>query len=135
LASHAAYVATRSASGIRLHQIVACRIDTSLDDGSRIALRIETAYPEIGDIRVTVEESPAFGTEVELRIPHWARESATATVNGESLAIEGRYAGSGVRLLAGDVIELRLPLQPRITTADPRIDGVRGQVAIERGPF
>jgi DUF1680 family protein len=34
----------------------------------------------------------------------------------------------------GDVVELVLPLVPRITTPDPRIDAVRGCVAVERGP-
>ena len=34
----------------------------------------------------------------------------------------------------GDVIELHLPVAPRFTTADPRVDAVRGCVAIERGP-
>jgi DUF1680 family protein len=35
---------------------------------------------------------------------------------------------------AGDVVELRLPLEPRFTAADSRIDAVRGCVAVERGP-
>ncbi len=30
---------------------------------------------------------------------------------------------------------LRLPMPPRVTQPHPRIDAVRGQVAIERGPF
>jgi DUF1680 family protein len=135
LASIAAYVATRTETGIQLHQFVACRIDTSLDDGSHVALTIETAYPETGEIRVTIEDAPAHGVHVGLRIPMWAREAATVTVNDESLPIDGTYAGAGREFLAGDVINLRLPLEPRFTTADPRIDGVRGQVAVERGPL
>ena len=35
---------------------------------------------------------------------------------------------------AGDVVELHLPMAPRFTAADPRIDAVRGCVAVERGP-
>ena len=34
----------------------------------------------------------------------------------------------------GDVVELTLPMQPRFTIADPRVDAVRGCVAVERGP-
>jgi hypothetical protein len=35
----------------------------------------------------------------------------------------------------GDVVELVLPLEPRLTHPNPRIDAVRGSVAIERGPL
>ena len=35
---------------------------------------------------------------------------------------------------AGDRVVLDLPMQPRLTVPDPRIDAVRGSVAIERGP-
>ena len=35
---------------------------------------------------------------------------------------------------AGDVVELRLPLLPRVLRGDSRIDAVRGCVAVEQGP-
>jgi hypothetical protein len=35
----------------------------------------------------------------------------------------------------GDVIRLEMPVDPRWTFPDPRIDAVRGCVAIERGPL
>jgi DUF1680 family protein len=35
---------------------------------------------------------------------------------------------------AGEVIELDLPMPPRWTYADSRVDAVRGCVAVERGP-
>ena len=36
---------------------------------------------------------------------------------------------------AGDQISLRLDMTPRWTYPDPRVDAVRGCVAIERGPL
>jgi DUF1680 family protein len=35
----------------------------------------------------------------------------------------------------GDEVTLTLPLSPRFTLPDPRIDAVRGCVAVERGPL
>ena len=35
----------------------------------------------------------------------------------------------------GDEVVLVLPLQPRYTTADPRVDAARGTVALEYGPL
>jgi DUF1680 family protein len=36
---------------------------------------------------------------------------------------------------AGDRIVVELPMAPRLTEADPRIDAIRGCLAIERGPL
>ena len=36
---------------------------------------------------------------------------------------------------AGDVVDLDLPMAPRLTASHPRIDATRGSVAIERGPL
>ena len=38
------------------------------------------------------------------------------------------------RFAAGDVVELHLPMAPRVSSPDPRIDAVRGCVVVERGP-
>jgi DUF1680 family protein len=35
---------------------------------------------------------------------------------------------------AGDVVELSFGMRPRVTHPDPRVDAIRGAVAIERGP-
>jgi glycosyl hydrolase family 127 (putative beta-L-arabinofuranosidase) len=39
------------------------------------------------------------------------------------------------RFSPGDMVVLDLPVRPRITVPDPRIDAVRGCVAVERGPI
>src|SRR5215213_11344017 len=36
---------------------------------------------------------------------------------------------------AGDRVTLELPLEPRLTAPHPRVDAVRGCLAIERGPL
>ncbi|NIS36902.1 MAG: glycoside hydrolase family 127 protein, partial [Actinobacteria bacterium] len=52
------------------------------------------------------------------------------------------HATAGARTLevsrsfrAGDRIRLDIPVEPRWTAADPRIDAVRGTVAVEHGPL
>ena len=39
------------------------------------------------------------------------------------------------RWQVGDRLTLTLPVDPRLTAADPRVDAARGCVAIERGPL
>ncbi|MEU4190874.1 beta-L-arabinofuranosidase domain-containing protein [Kribbella sp. NPDC026611] len=113
LASLDAYVATVSDDAVQIHQYVTGDIGD---------LHVETAYPWDGTVRITATEP----TAVELRIPGWAEG---ATVNGASVP-----AGGYARVEAAE-IELHLPLTPRVVAADPRIDAVRGCVALERGPL
>lgn len=133
MASLAAYVATADADGIQVHQYAPAEIDTTLADGRRIALRLETTYPVEGRVRVEVVATEGAWT-LGLRVPAWA-DGARLCVPGE----EAQAAAPGLvsvqrAFQVGDVIELDLPMQPRVVRADPRIDAVRGCIAVERGP-
>ena len=56
-------------------------------------------------------------------------------MNGAAADVEsGGYVRLTEAFQPGDVVELALPMEPRFTVADPRIDAVRGCVAVERGP-
>lgn len=138
LASLAGYLATVDADGLQLHQYAPSRIRTALPDGRTIALDVETAYPEAGTVRVLVRESPGTAWTLSLRVPSWARGARLTlrAADGDELV---REVAPGSAILerafrAGDVVELELPVGPRIVRADPRIDAVRGCVAVERGP-
>jgi DUF1680 family protein len=113
LSSLDSYVATTTDDAIQIHQYATGVIGD---------LQVETAYPWDGTVRITAPKP----TVVELRIPEWAEG---ATVNGEPVD-----AGGYARVEASE-IELVLPLTPRVVGADPRIDAVRGCVALERGPL
>jgi hypothetical protein len=117
LASLDGYLATTSDGVVQIHQYA----DATLTVGDA-TLTVETAYPWDGAVRITVDGSVA----VQLRIPAWADG---ATVNGRPVE-----AGSYARVEA-EVIELQLPMATRVVAADPRIDAVRGCVALERGPL
>ena len=135
LASLAAYVATTDDRGLQIHQYAPARIRTVLGDGCRVEVDIETAYPDDGRVRVRVVTSADRPWTLTLRVPMWAT-GATLTVPGE---VDPRPAEPGTvcvarRFQAGDVIDLLLPIGPRVVRADPRIDAVRGCVAVEQGP-
>lgn len=127
VASLAAYVASTDDAGVQLHQYAPGTIAATVG-GEPVRLRVETGYPHDGRVVVVVEEAPAAWT-LTLRIPAWA---AGATVDGRP-AEPGYVAVAGPA--AGDRVELDLPVAPRFTVADPRVDAVRGQVAVEAGPL
>ncbi|WP_219419284.1 glycoside hydrolase family 127 protein [Pseudonocardia nigra] len=126
LASLDGYLATRDDSGVQLHQYAP---GTVTADG--IALTVETEYPWDGRVRVGVDAAPGPFT-LALRVPAWA-EGATVTAGGATRPAEPGYVR--VDATAGDVVELHLPMAVRTTTAHPRVDAVRGCVALERGPL
>lgn len=144
-ASLAAYVATADADGVQLHQYAPATIRTTLDDGREVALEVETAYPAEGSVRVRVLTDAAEPWTLSLRVPAWAESArltvrATADAAGEMPeAPEESEVGPGYATVrrafrAGDVVELELPIAPRFTAPDPRIDAVRGCLVVERGP-
>ncbi len=126
----ACYVATVDAHGVQLHQYASSRITTQLGDGRPVGLEVRTGYPVDGDVEVTVTEAPGGEWALSLRVPGWA--SGAMTVDG--VPVTGPVAVVPRTLVAGDVVRVHLPVEPRLTAPDGRIDAVRGCVAVERGP-
>jgi len=127
VASLGAYVASTDDAGVQLHQYAPGTVAATVG-GEPVRLRVETGYPHDGRVVVLVEEAPAAWT-LTLRVPAWA---TGATVDGHP-AEPGYVAVDGPA--AGGRVELDLPVAPRFTVADPRVDAVRGQVAVEAGPL
>jgi uncharacterized protein len=125
LASLHCYLATGDDDGLQVHQYAGGTLR-----GAGRAVRLRTGYPWDGRVQVEVEETIAEPWTLSLRIPAWA---AGARVDGEP-ARPG-YARMERRWRAGDRVVLELPVAPRLTAPHPRIDAVRGSLAIERGPL
>lgn len=128
------YIATTSARGVQLLQYVSGTIKAQLADGSPVILRVTTDYPHDGAIRIEVLDAPTTAWELTVRIPAWA-QGATAEVNGESQSVAAPSLILDDVTPAGTVIELNLPLEPRWSYPDERIDAIRGCVALEKGPL
>jgi uncharacterized protein len=133
LASLAAYVATADADGLQLHQYASGTVAHRLRDGREPHVTVTTDYPHDGEIRVRVDRDDRPWT-LSLRVPGWAH-GATLTVDGTTRPVGPGYVGERRAWRAGDEVVLRLPMEPRFTYPDARIDAVRGCVAVERGPL
>jgi len=132
ISSLAGYVATSDSGGIQLHQYASGTVRAELDTGWA-AMSVRTDYPWDGLIEVTVTETPAQPWSITLRIPPWA-EGASVEVNQTHPAKPGTTTLER-RWMVGDLIVLRLPIRPRWTLPDGRIDAVRGCAALEAGPI
>ncbi len=136
LASLDGYVASVTADAIHLHQYAPSLIDTVLGNGAQVSLQVSTSYPSDGAIRIEVRRDATFA--LVLRVPAWAAGAGLVVTPVDGEAQPGVVNPGEVRIdrefHAGDVIELTLPVSPRVSRADSRIDAVRGCVAVERGP-
>ncbi|HEY4188932.1 MAG TPA: beta-L-arabinofuranosidase domain-containing protein [Candidatus Limnocylindrales bacterium] len=135
LSSFQQLLATTDAGGVQLHQYAQAEVTASAAGGA-VRLSIATAYPWDGRVTVDVLEAPEAAWTLTLRRPAWA-EGATVAWPGSSGGADVAAAGTVSRTgawRAGDRVVLDLPMRPRLTVPDPRIDAVRGSVAVERGP-
>ncbi|MFD9327714.1 glycoside hydrolase family 127 protein [Streptomyces sp. NPDC060065] len=131
LASLPHYFASVSGTGLHLHQYA-----TGKYGGDGFTVHVATEYPWRGTVTVTVDDAPAEQRTLSLRLPAWCVRH-TLTVNGtlaDGSAQDGWLRVTGM-FQRGDSIRLDLGLMPRLTRPNPRVDAVRGCVAIERGPL
>lgn len=132
LASLSTYLATADTGGVQIHQHANLDVGTRLEDGRRVGMQVRTGYPERGTVTVRITETDGGPWALGLRVPAWA--------NGAILSgVVRRPADPGMVIVrhdfaVGDTVRLELPVHPRWTFPDPRIDAVRGCVAVERGP-
>jgi uncharacterized protein len=130
LASLHHYLATVGDGGIQLHQYATSTIRAVVPVAGPVELAVETGYPWSGSVTVEVVACGDAEWTLSLRVPAWARRASV-----DEAAVEpARYAEVTRRWQPGDRVELELDVSPRLTAPNPRIDAVRGCLALERGP-
>jgi uncharacterized protein len=125
----------RSERGVWVHLFGASALDTALSDGRRVKLKQETDYPWDGRVKLTIESAPEGEVSLFVRVPGWAEDAALRVNGARTDAPAGRYAELRRAWKAGDVVELALPMKPRLIEAHPLVEEARNQVAVMRGPL
>lgn len=125
------------ANGVAVNLYGGNRLETKLLDGSSIVLNQQTQYPWEGEVSITIEACKKDAFEVWLRIPEWA-EGAIVQINGQDAGVAitpGTFVVIDRKWKAGDRITLDMPMEAGFVEGHPRIEEVRNQVAIKRGPI
>ena len=136
IASLEHYVALSGPTELVLHQYVTGGYAAELAAG-RVGVRVATDYPWRGEVEVTVAETVEPGVDPDgprsalggRCHPGRRRRARRRDARGRLVAPHPSLASS----VTGST--LTLPVVPRLTTADPRVDAARGCVAVERGPL
>ncbi len=124
-------------NGIYVNLYGSNNITTAMHDGSTIKLTQDTEYPWKGLVKLTVDECKSDAFDIALRVPGWAT-GATITINGEDAGVEATpetYAIINREWKQGDVIIIDIPMEATFIEGHPRIEEVRNQVAVKRGPI
>lgn len=135
IASLGAYLATTDASGVQVHQYADSRINAVLDSGAPVGITVTTDYPHSGHIRLEIVEAAAEEWTLTLRVPSWAKAGAVLRVGADETLVYPGATAITRQFGEGDTIDLELPFAPRWTSPDPRVDSIRGSVAVEQGPL
>ncbi|WP_157638254.1 glycoside hydrolase family 127 protein [Flexithrix dorotheae] len=125
-----------SDNGLSVNLFGGNKLDTKLLDGSSIKLTQETQYPWNGAVKITIDECKTDAFEIMVRIPDWA-VGTKLLVNGKNAgvkAVAGNFATIKREWKKGDVISIDMPMDINFVEGHPRIEEVRNQVAIKRGP-
>ncbi|WP_289042130.1 beta-L-arabinofuranosidase domain-containing protein [uncultured Zobellia sp.] len=126
-----------SENGVTVNLYGANNLVSQLQDGSPIKISQETAYPWQGTVKLNIEECKADAFTIGLRIPKWAKNT-TLTLNGEKLInslTPGSFAQIERNWKNGDVLILDMPMEVEFVEGHPRIEEVRNQIAVKRGPI
>jgi len=137
LAKLASWAYSRTENGIAVNLYGGNELNTTLLDGSKIQWLQKTNYPWDGAVQITIQAAKTTPFDILLRIPDWAA-GATVSINGEKTEAtiqRGSFVTLNRRWKAGDVISLALPLDIQLVEGHPRIEEVRNQVAVKRGPI
>lgn len=111
-------------------------LHTNLLDGSAIRLTQISNYPWEGTVQLSIDACKSSPFEILLRIPDWVSGSKLF-LNGEEIQTQTK-PGSFARIeriwAPGDEIHLQFPMDIQLIEGHPRIEEIRNQVAVKRGP-
>jgi uncharacterized protein len=129
LASLSGYAVTTDHNGLQVHLYAAGDMTTTVDS-LHVQVSVATDYPWDGRVVLTVTTDAPL--TLSLRVPGWATE---ALLDGAPADIDDGYVRVRRDWSAGVTVTLDLPMPARVILPHPRIDAVRGCVALARGPL
>ncbi|TDE88525.1 glycoside hydrolase family 127 protein [Occultella glacieicola] len=135
MASLQHYLGSSDPDGITVHQYADAVLGAGLRAGD-VDLAVATTLPWDGGTSVRVEATPDAEWTLSLRVPSWTADPEIR-LNGAPVETTNHSGYLRIRRVwrPGDEIRLGFDMPPRLTSPHPRIDALRGCLALERGPL
>jgi len=90
-----------------------------------------TDYPWDGHITLTIKKAKTLKS-IRMHIPGWS-DGMQLKLNGQPILAEDLRQPRKWR--KGDVVELNLPMRPRLMEANPLVEEAKNEIAVMRGPI
>ncbi|MCD8185754.1 MAG: glycoside hydrolase family 127 protein [Rikenellaceae bacterium] len=130
-----AYFYSYAPDGLYVNLYGGNNLNTQLN-GKKLKLTQVSGYPHDGNTVITIDKAPKESFAIYLRIPGWCDDNVTLKVNGQ--IVEGTTPSSYARVerlwKKGDRIELEMPMRVKLIQANPLVEEVRNQAAVQYGP-
>jgi len=128
------YIYSSDDSGVAVHLYIASETVASVG-GVSVSVAVEGDYPRSGDVRVRVSPERAARFTVRVRVPGWCGADFSAAIGGRAETdIRDGYLVIDRDWNPGDVVDLTMPMRPRLIEANPSVIADAGKVAVMRGP-
>ncbi len=145
------YIYASEPGKISVNLFMGSEATVKMNNGNTVKLQQQTGYPWSGKIAVSVDPQKEADFVIRLRIPGWAQgkenpyglyqnnlhASITLYVNGhlQDVTVVNGYTEVKRVWKKGDKIELNLPMQPRIITANAQATDLKQMVSLASGPI
>ena len=130
-----AYFYSYAPDGIYVNLYGGNNLNTKMN-GKDLKLTQVSGYPHDGKTVITINDAPKDAFAIYLRIPGWCDNNVTIKVNGQPVtgAVPSTYARVERQWKKGDRIELEMPMRVKLIQANPLVEEVKNQAAVQYGP-
>ncbi|MCW3788932.1 glycoside hydrolase family 127 protein [Plebeiibacterium sediminum] len=122
-------------------------------EGKKVTIKQTTGYPWKGDVQIEVNPKGKKDMALRIRIPGWAQNQVlpgdlysftdnvlsnhSVKVNGISFKskLEKGYFVIDRTWEKGDQVEVHFNMEPRVITANEKVEADKGRISFERGPI
>lgn len=145
------FIYSHKNDSIYVNLFIGSETEMQIGKNEVVRLKQETRYPWEGSVVLEVNPDKENDFTLRIRIPGWARgienpyglyrsglkPAVSLKVNGVSVPVEPEkgYASISRKWAKGDKVELSLPMQPRVITANSAVEQLNGLVTIASGPL
>lgn len=99
-----------SENGVVINHLMPGKIDTALENGTKVQICTETEYPAQGSAKLTLSLASPASFALSIRIPAWC-ENATVAVNGKAEKANAGYYTVNREWKDGDTVEVALEMK------------------------
>ena len=145
------FIYSHKNDSLYVNLFIGSETEIRMDRDKVVRLKQETRYPWDGAISLEVTPGQDSDFTLNIRIPGWAqgienpyglylsdlKPDVILKVNGTPVPAEARngYASITRKWAQGDKVELSLPMQPRMITANSAVEQLKGLMTIASGPI